>query len=435
MPATILIRSGIAERVWQSRDVDLPQPDPHTPHLADVVPSVLAAMGVAGFDARIDLAGEVRGACVLLIDGLGAELLDTYADDAPVMAALRGQTLQAGFPSTTVAGLAAVGTGCRSGEHGMVGLSFRLPGVGVFNTLRWRPHPWGDDLRDAAPPEQVQPMATTFERAASAGVAVSVVSGAEFTGSGLTRAVLRGGRYVGVQALGDLAAGVRAAVVDGGFCYGYHGEVDLLGHLYGPGSPAWRLQLREVDRLVESIVEGLPPGGLLAVVADHGMVAVADRRWGGHRRLRPAARRCAGDRRGTAGPARLCRRRAPPKPCSRRGGRRSQTVRGWCRVTKRSRRDGSVSGSATRSGCASAMSSLPRAARRPWFGAQWNRWSLHWSAITARSRLPSSTFLYYWPTADPAPLASSSIGVASAGARSNCWIQSAAMALIGSALR
>jgi hypothetical protein len=269
---TIVIRSGIAERVWQSRDVELPQPDQHTPHLADVVPSVLSAMGVAGFDGRIELAGDVRGACVLLIDGLGAELLDAYADDAPVMAELRGRTLQAGFPSTTVAGLAAVGTGQRSGEHGMVGLSFRLPDIGVFNTLRWRQYPWGDDLRDAAPPEQVQPFATTFERAASAGVAVSVVSGAEFTDSGLTRAVLRGGRYVGVQALGDLAAGVRAAVADGGFCYGYHGEVDLLGHIYGPGSPAWRLQLRAVDRLVESVVEGLPPGGLLAIVADHGMV-------------------------------------------------------------------------------------------------------------------------------------------------------------------
>ncbi|HEX3284337.1 MAG TPA: nucleotide pyrophosphatase/phosphodiesterase family protein [Mycobacterium sp.] len=252
--------------------MDLPRPNPHTPHLADVVPSVLAAMGVAAFDDRIELAAEVRGACVLLIDGLGAELLDAHADDAPVMAELRGRTLQAGFPSTTVAGLAAVGTGCRSGQHGMVGLSFRLPGVGVVNTLRWRRHPWGDDLRDAAPPEQVQPLATTFEQAASAGVAVSVVSGAEFTGSGLTRAVLRGGRYVGVQALGDLAAGVRTAVADGGFCYGYHGEVDLLGHIYGPGSPAWRMQLREVDRLVESLVEGLPPGGLLAIVADHGMV-------------------------------------------------------------------------------------------------------------------------------------------------------------------
>jgi hypothetical protein len=231
-------------------------------------------MGVAGFDGPIPLPGEIAGACVLLIDGLGADLLDTYAEDAPVLAALRGRRLQVGFPSTTVAGLAAVGTGCRSGEHGMVGLSFRLPGADVVNALGWRPHPWGRDLRDKVPPEQVQPMPTTFERAAGAGIAVSVINGAQFTGSGLTRAVLRGGRYVGVQALGDLAACVRSAVADGGFCYGYHSELDLLGHVYGPGSAAWRMQLRQVDRLVESIVEGLPPGGLLAVVADHGMVAV-----------------------------------------------------------------------------------------------------------------------------------------------------------------
>ena len=252
----------------------LPTLDPHTAHLADVVPSVLAAMRVEGFESRIPLGDEVAGACVLLIDGLGAELLDAHIADAPVMAGLRGRTLQVGFPSTTVAGLAALGTGCRSGEHGLVGYSFRLPDVGLVNLLRWRMHPWGEDLREAAPPEQVQPMPTTFERAASAGAAVSVISGAEFTGSGLTRAVLRGGRYIGVQAMGDLAARVREAVVDGGFCYAYHSELDLLGHLYGPGSPAWRMQLRQIDRLVESVVEGLPPGGLLAVVADHGMITV-----------------------------------------------------------------------------------------------------------------------------------------------------------------
>jgi predicted AlkP superfamily pyrophosphatase or phosphodiesterase len=256
--------------------VELPQPDPDLPHLADVVPSVLSAMGVAGFDGPIPLPDGVAGACVLLIDGLGAELLDTFAEDAPALAALRGLRLQVGFPSTTVAGLAAVGTGCRSGEHGMVGLSFRLPGADVVNALGWRPHPWGRDLRDKLPPEQVQPMQTTFERASRSGIAVSVISGAQFAGSGLTRAVLRGGRYVGVRALGDLAACVRSALADGGFCYGYHSELDLLGHAYGPGSTAWRMQLRQVDRLVESIVEGLPPGGLLAVVADHGMVAVDD---------------------------------------------------------------------------------------------------------------------------------------------------------------
>jgi predicted AlkP superfamily pyrophosphatase or phosphodiesterase len=254
--------------------VEVPVLDFEMPYLADVTPSVLTAMGAAGFDSRIPLPSNVSGACVLLVDGLGAELLDTFAADAPVMSGLRRQTLQVGFPSTTVAGLAAVGTGCRSGVHGFVGLSFNLPGAGLINALRWRPHPWGDDLRASVPPEQVQPVPTTFTRAAAAGISVSVISGAEFTDSGLTRAVLRGGRYVGVLGLGDLAARVREAVADGGFCYGYHADLDLLGHLYGPGSTAWRMQLRQVDRLVESVVEGLPPGGLLAVVADHGMVTV-----------------------------------------------------------------------------------------------------------------------------------------------------------------
>lgn len=257
--------------------MDVPSPRPDSPHLADVVPAVLAAMGVAGAQLDgvhrpVDLPGGIRGACVLLIDGLGAQLLDTYAGDAPVLAGLRGRTLRVGYPATTSAGLAAVGTGRRSGEHGMVGYSFRIPDHGMINALRWTPHPFGADLRDVLVPEQVQPLPTTFDRATAAGIDVSVISGAEFSGSGLTRAVLRGGQYVGVHRLGDLAARVQQAVAGGGFCYGYHADLDMLGHLYGAGSMAWRMQLRQVDRLVESIVDDLPAGGLLAVVADHGMV-------------------------------------------------------------------------------------------------------------------------------------------------------------------
>lgn len=256
--------------------MDLPALDADTPHLADVVPSLLAAMGTGGFDNRL-LLQEIAGACVLLIDGLGAELLDAHAADAPVLHDLRAGTLHVGFPATTAAGLAAVGTGASSGEHGMVGYSFAVPEAGVLNALRWREHPFGTDLRDRVVPEEIQPMPTTFERAAGAGIAVTVISGAAFTRSGLTRAVLRGGRYVGVQALGDLAASVvEALTTKRGFCYAYHADLDLLGHLYGPGSPAWRMQLRQVDRLVESLVATLPAGAVLAVVADHGMIELDD---------------------------------------------------------------------------------------------------------------------------------------------------------------
>lgn len=251
---------------------DLPRL-PDEPHLADVVPSILAAMGVPDTDRRIELPERVAGACVLLIDGLGAEQLDAHAADAPVLTELVRGRLQVGYPSTTAAGIAAVGTGRRSGEHGMVGYTFRPAGeTRVLNALRWCRHPDGEDLRSEIPPERLQPLPTTFERAAAAGIDVSIVNYARFAGSGLSRAVLRGGRYVGTHAVGDLVASIRKVLAERGFCYGYHSDLDTIGHLYGPGSQPWRMQLRQVDRLVESVVEDLPSGALVAVVADHGMV-------------------------------------------------------------------------------------------------------------------------------------------------------------------
>jgi type I phosphodiesterase/nucleotide pyrophosphatase len=253
--------------------VNLPILNGH-PHLAEVVPSALAVLGVPEFANTLGFEG-FSGACVLLVDGLGHQLLDEYAGEAPVLASLRRASLRVGYPATTVAGLAAIGTGLASGEHGMTGYSFEMPGTGVINALRWCRHPGGPDLGETLRPEDVQPLPTTFERAAAVGVDTRVVSEAQFATSALTRAVQRGARYVGVHALGDLAAEALAALgAARSFCYAYHGQLDLLGHLHGPGSPAWRMQLRQVDRLVESLVDALPPGRMLAVVADHGMVTV-----------------------------------------------------------------------------------------------------------------------------------------------------------------
>ncbi len=245
-------------------------------HLGQVVPSLLAALGVPGCANTLDLPAA-RSAAVLLIDGLGRELLTEHAADAPVLTELARRTLRVGFPSTTAAGVAAIGTGLASGEHGMVGYTFEMPGVGVLNALRWRSHEDGGDLRGALPPREVQPLPTTFELAAAAGIDAAVVSSAQFADSALTRATQSGARYAGVHALGDLAARTLSVLAGRAFCYAYHSELDLLGHVYGPGSNAWRMQLRQVDRLVESLLDGLPAGALLAVVADHGMVTVEDK--------------------------------------------------------------------------------------------------------------------------------------------------------------
>lgn len=243
--------------------------------LVDVTPSLLTALGVPGFSNRLAVA-DARAVCLLLIDALGWELLLDHAADAPFLAGLahQGHAITAGFPASTAASVATLGTGLPVGEHGIVGISFEVPGHPLLHALSWRNHGSGPktDLRDEVVPEQVQPHPTALERAA--GVTVTVTAPPVQHRSGLTRAALRGGTFRSAYALGDLINNVREALAGDtpAFCYAYHGDLDLIGHVYGPGSPAWRYQLRQIDGLVAGIAEVVPPDGLLAVVADHGMV-------------------------------------------------------------------------------------------------------------------------------------------------------------------
>lgn len=249
-----------------------------TRSLPEVVPSLLAALGTGGPNP-LDVA-PARSACLLMIDGLGAELLAAHAVDAPVLAALAAGTepLTVGFPATTAASIASLGTGRPPGEHGITGYTFAAPGGVLLNALTWCSHGDGApvDLRERAVPEQLQAHDTTLQRAADAGLDVRVIAPEFHRRSGLTRAALRGADFHGIHALGDLAAGVLDGLEGRGFRYAYHGDLDLIGHVRGPGSPAWRMQLRAVDWLVAAIAERLPSGALLAVVADHGMVELSD---------------------------------------------------------------------------------------------------------------------------------------------------------------
>lgn len=247
--------------------------------LADVVPSLLAGLGVAGFTDQLGLP-PARGVCLLLVDGLGWRALREHPTDAPFLASLSegSEPIAVGFPATTAASVSTIGTGVPAGEHGIVGYSFAVPDGVLINALSWHTHGDGDqvDLRESFVPEVIQPRPTALERAAAAGVRVTLAVPHVHRDSGLNRAALRGGDVQGVHALGDLAGNALAAMSgsERRFCYAYHGDLDLLGHVYGVGSLPWRLQLNHVDRLASLIAEGLPPGAQLVVIADHGMVTV-----------------------------------------------------------------------------------------------------------------------------------------------------------------
>ena len=87
--------------------------------LATVMPSSLAAL--AGEPNPLGLP-PLEHIVVIVVDGLGASSLRARAGHARTLAPLLGKstTIDAGFPSTTAAGLTTLTTGTTPGEHGMV---------------------------------------------------------------------------------------------------------------------------------------------------------------------------------------------------------------------------------------------------------------------------------------------------------------------------
>jgi hypothetical protein len=253
--------------------------------LSDLAPSLLAALGLKGYPNPLGIPAA-GGACLLLVDGLGWDLVKENRRQAPFLAELldKGSPITAGFPSSTAVSIASIGTGKTPGEHGIVGYTMGVPGYDrAMNNLRWSLHGSGPhvDLRDVIVPEELQPDPTAFQDAEEGGVNAFVVGPREHMASGLTRAALRGARYRPAFSMGDLASETIAALRGPGrnLVYSYHPDLDMTGHVRGVDSHAWRLQLGLVDRLALALAERLPKDSNLFITGDHGMVDVpAERR-------------------------------------------------------------------------------------------------------------------------------------------------------------
>jgi Type I phosphodiesterase / nucleotide pyrophosphatase len=209
-------------------------------------------------------------ACLLIVDGLGWELLRDHPAVAPFLSELarNSKPITAGFPATTVTSLGSLGTGSPPGQHGMLGYQVLIPGEGrLLNGLRW------DSRVD---PHQWQPLPTLYERADTVGIAAVHVARRSFRGKGLTTAALRGAELRSADTMGALAAQAAAALAENGraLVSVYHGDLDSTGHVFGVGSDAWYYQLAHVDKLAEQLAQALPSGTCLYVTADHGMVDV-----------------------------------------------------------------------------------------------------------------------------------------------------------------
>ena len=209
-----------------------------------------------------------RRAVVVLVDGLGYELVRRRGGHAPFLRSLlpAAYRISAGFPSTTATSMGTFGTGLPPGSHGLLGYEVLVPGEDrLLNELSWEHGP---------DPLAWQTQRTVFELAEADGVAVTSIGPGFFDGSGLTRAALRGGRF---RAAAALPARVDAALLAlrsdrRSLVYLYWGDLDKVGHVHGCQSWEWGDELEGIDAELARLVRSVPSDTAVYITADHGMV-------------------------------------------------------------------------------------------------------------------------------------------------------------------
>src|SRR5260370_11801872 len=188
---------------------DLPASLPSLPRygestLAHLPCTVLNSLGAGAEPNPLQLPPADR-ACLLIVDGLGWELLREHPAAAPFLSELgvTGRPLAAGFPATTATSLASLGTGRPPGQHGVLGYQVAVPGEGrLLNALRW-----GHRVDPLAWP----PASTIFERAADAGISAFRVAHSSLERTGLSVATMRGADDLGADTFGALVGEAPAA--------------------------------------------------------------------------------------------------------------------------------------------------------------------------------------------------------------------------------
>ncbi|MGG5172818.1 alkaline phosphatase family protein [Pseudarthrobacter sp. J1738] len=256
---------------------ELPKPPAYGKQsIAEVLESGAASIGLPGFSNKLNLPPAQR-VCVVLADGLGRSMLKAKGAHTPfiraALAAGQGSVptwLDAAFPTTTAASLASLGTAKEPGKHGMVGYDVLDPQLGrVVNMLG----NWDADVD----PTTWQPEATVFERA-SQHTEVVTVSLPQFADSAMTKAALRGSKFIGrgnsharTQAAAEAMASSPNMLM-----YFYTNELDKAGHRHGWRSEQWEVQLEELDHTIKRLATTLPSGTTILLTGDHGMVDVPE---------------------------------------------------------------------------------------------------------------------------------------------------------------
>ena len=242
------------------------------PFLPDWPEDLLAPPFVAGerpglLDVLAPLASAPQEGrdLVVLLDGVGADLLTEHRALTPTLRRLEGsvERIRTVTPSTTASAMVSLHTGLAPLEHGVLGyLGFDPVGRRAVNQLTGAP---GLD------PHAWMPLATPVEAGARRAVQVAPAKHAR---SHLSGVAYRGWEFL-AQGRGDRVEAVRTALHRGGpdaLVHLHVDDVDHAGHAHGIDSEQWRTALAEVDALIGALLRRVPRGTRVHLTADHGMV-------------------------------------------------------------------------------------------------------------------------------------------------------------------
>lgn len=232
--------------------------------LEQVVPALVGRVDDAWLPAP---AREAPVVVLLVLDGLGWELLQTHAPELPELRSMAGGPITTVAPSTTACALTSITTGLAPIQHGVLGYRMRLDGS-VLNVLRWTVD-GGARPPDAFRVQRHQPFL---------GRTVPVVTRNEFRTSGFSAAHLRDAPFFGWSTPAMLVERVRSLAREGHpLIYSYYPGVDTVAHEFGLAPPHLGAELRFVDELVGRVRDALPEEAALVITADHGEMEIADR--------------------------------------------------------------------------------------------------------------------------------------------------------------
>jgi predicted AlkP superfamily pyrophosphatase or phosphodiesterase len=249
--------------------------------LASLTNAIFQSLDVSN-DASDIVLPRCQHVVLCLIDGLGAHLLKDYAEKAPYLSSLINagghELIRSGFPSTTAASLASLATAADSGGHGIVGAAFHID-ERQFNPLAWQffnPDSGSVDDRFIGVEKKILTCQSAWLEASNKGLMINSFLPASIAGSSYTRNVFKGANVIAFNSHKELTERFRASLECRGqrLSYIYFGDLDLDGHLHGPGSRKWGNTLLGIDQKIRDLANEIRNDAVLIVTADHGMTMI-----------------------------------------------------------------------------------------------------------------------------------------------------------------